>query len=1010
MRDFIREKIRVTAKKLLDFSLLSAEQLGGFKIKECGYKESENCPDMSAVSETVSFGDIIKGEDTHFWLYKKIKTPMKKSPYERMFFSLEANSGAQWIIYLNGELIRNFDKFHAEAELEADKEYDVYLYYYANTRDLENTGGFTQFLPLLKVIDQRAESLYYDINVPYESLELLGERSEEAIITQNCLEYACNLIDMRKPGSEEFFASVKAAAEYLKKEYYEKECGRGDVTISCIGHSHIDVAWRWPLKQTEEKVQRTFSNALRLMEEYDEYIFTASQIPLFKYAKKYMPHLYEKLKQKALKGQFDPEGAMYVEADCNLASGESLVRQIMFGKKFYKEEFGVDSHILWLPDVFGYSCALPQILKKSGVNRFVTSKISWNETNTMPYDAFMWQGIDGSEIFTTFITAQEYKNGEKYNRTVYAGRLKPSQVLGTRDRFQQKDYSKNGGLLPFGFGDGGGGSTRWMMENCKRLKYGIPGLPKVKIRKLEEYLNILYSDFEESAKKFCEMPKWVGELYLELHRGTLTSVARNKKNNRESEFLLQTAEQISILSQKVFGKEYPMETLNTCWEKVLLNQFHDIIPGSSIEEVYEDSDKDYAEIFEKGGAILENALKNIAENTENGGTLIYNPNSFEGDGYAKIGGKTAYIKNVPSLGWTVLENADFTNNIKVYENKIENKFYVISFDENGNIFSIYDKEAERQVIKEGYLANQIEAFEDYPFDIENLDNWEITDFYKQKKWNVDDIKSIEPIFDGARAGFKIVKSFLNSEIIQNVWVYENSRRIDFETEIDWKESHILLKAAFPINVHASKASYETQFGYIERPTHKNTSWDAAKFEVCAHKYADISEDDYGAAIINNCKYGHSAEGTTLKLTLLKCGTYPYKTDNEKHSFTYSFMPHMGNHKEGGVVLESYKLNRPLMAMPAKGGGNLSNEFSLVKCNKENIIIETVKKAENGEGAVIRMYDAFGRSGKVTLSLGFDAKEAYLCDLMENKLEKLSISGGKVEVNASAFEIVTLVVE
>ena len=1008
MRGFIKEKIKMTVQKLNELSAVCSERISGFKFISTGYKGMNDCPPADEGWRNLNFGDMLDGVDNHFWIYKKLKTPKRHNNNERLFLTMDFPYGAQYLLYLDGKVIQDFDFFHKEAELEFDREYDLHLYLYTNTEDCGNKTGKTIFNPILKVMDSRIVDLYYDMSVPFETLALLKETDDNAVITRKYLELTCNILDLRVPYSEEFYKSVEEATEYLKKEYYGKECGKSDITVGCIGHSHIDVAWRWTLEQTEEKVQRTFSNMLRLMDEYDEFVFTASQIPLFKYAKKYTPELFERLQKKVKEGQFDPEGAMYVEADCNLSSGESLIRQVMFGKKFYKEEFDVDSRVLWLPDVFGYSSALPQILKKSGVDKFVTSKISWNETNKLPYDVFMWEGLDGTEIFTAFITAQEYNPDKPQIETTYVGQLKPSQVMGARDRFQQKEYSKNGGFMSFGWGDGGGGTTREMLENYRRMEKGLPGMPKTKIRKVSEYLNILEKDFAEASEQLREMPKWVGELYLEFHRGTYTSVARNKKNNRKSEFMFQTAEQMSVIGSKLLGKAYPQTEINDAWELILLNQFHDIIPGSSIKEVYEDSDKHYAEIRAKGDAITDSILDAIANGVnKDGGIVVYNPNSFKANGYVTIDGKTGYVENIPSMGWSVAK-PDFANTIKVSDKCIENKYYIITFDDNANISSIYDKENDREVIKNGGKANQLEAFEDLPY---QYDNWELSEYYKQKKWNVNDVQSVEVISDGVRSGFRITRKFLSSTIAQNIWVYENSRRIDFETDIDWKESHIVLKTAFPINVHSDKASYETQFGYVERPTHGNTSWDGAKFEVCAHKYADISEDDYGAAILNDCKYGYNAEGSTLKLTMLKCGTYPYKeADKEKHSFTYSFLPHSGNHKSGGVVQEAYMLNRPVMATVAKGDGSLADSYSAVKCNKENVIIETVKKAENSDATVVRMYDAYNRSTKAELEFGFDIKEAYICDMLENKLEEVAVENNKITVSVSAFEIVTVLVK
>ncbi|MBQ7900423.1 MAG: alpha-mannosidase, partial [Clostridia bacterium] len=524
------------------------------------------------------------------------------------------------------------------------------------------------------------------------------------------------------------------------------------------------------------------------------------------------------------------------------------------------------------------------------------------------------------------------------------------------------------------------------------------------------YLNKLEADFDENSKKLKKYPRWVSELYLEFHRGTYTSVAKNKKNNRDCEFLMQTAEQLSVVQKLLGGSEYPQNTINSCWKTILLNQFHDIIPGSSIKEVYEDSDVQYAEIRRQGGEITSKALGSIASGVDkNKGIVVYNPNSFEADGYVKIDGNTAYAAKVPALGWTTVKEADYTNKIKVGDSCIENEYYVIKFDENCNISSIYDKKNDREVVKPGCVANQIEAFEDLPY---QYDNWELSAYYKQKKWCVDDVQSFEAIEDGARAGYRITRRFLDSTICQNIYVYDNNPRIDFETYLDWKEQHIVLKAAFPLNVHSDKAVYETQFGYVERPTHENTPWDAAKFEVCAHKYADISEDDYGVAILNNCKYGHNAEGSTLKLTMLKCGTYPWKTaDQHEHEFTYSLLPHSGNHKQGGVIEQAYALNRPLAAAQATGDGSVADTFSLAKCDKKNIVIETVKKAEDSDAIVIRAYDAYNRRGKAAFTFGFDVKNAYLCDLMENKLSQLDITDGRtVSTDVSTFEIVTIMVE
>ena len=1009
--NFVYKKIGKIVEVLEELLVLEKTPLENCVMKETGYKKHDRCPKVDDSWQDLKFGDFFDGVDKHYWIYTKIKTPKRKTEHQKIYFDVKTGREGQWdscnpqgLLFLNGKAVQGMDINHTDAELQFDTEYDLYLYFYTGM-----AGGKFLFEPSLKIVDTKIEQLYYDIRVPFESLSCIDETDDNAVTTAKYMEMACNILDLRIPYSDEFYESFDKAIAFLKNEYYEndKVCGRDDYEVTCIGHTHIDVAWLWTLDQTEEKAQRSFATVLKLMENYDDYVFMSSQPQLYEYVKEFEPELYEKIKQRVKEGRFEPEGAMWVEADCNLSSGESLVRQVMFGKKFFKDEFDVDSKTLWLPDVFGYSAALPQILKKSGVDKFVTSKISWNDTNQLPYDVFMWEGIDGTEIFTAFITAQNYQpHGERY--TTYVCDITPTMTKGTRHRLQQKAYT-NRSMMTFGYGDGGGGPVRRMLEFHRRLKYGIPGIPKTVIESSTDYLRKLESDFVKASKDLNKMPKWVGELYLEFHRGTYTSIAKNKRNNRKSEFLYQTAEQTSVIANKLLGLEYPKATIDAGWKTILLNQFHDIIPGSSIVEVYNESDRQYAKIKEAGDLTIATAFDKIAGAVDkSAGKIIYNPNSFETNGYVEIDGKCAYVDSVPALGWKTVQTPDFSNEVKINGSIIENKYLVVKLDENGFIASIYDKENGREVVECGKAANALEAFEDLPY---TYDNWEIASYYKQKKWDVEGLVSIEPITEGARAGFRIERKFLNSTIVQNMYMYNDSRRIDFETKIDWNEKHIILKAAFPVNVHTDKATYETQFGYVERPTHENTPYDAAKFEVCAHKYADISEDDYGVALLNDCKYGHNTEGNTLKLTILKAGTYPNKeADLGEHILTYSLYPHAGNHKQGRVVQEAYALNKPLAVFDAKGDGSLENTFSFVSCDKENVIIDTVKKAENSDAIVIRAYDAYNRRTKAEFTFGIDVKKAYLCDMMENKIKELPVENNKVTLDVSTFEIVTLMVE
>ena len=1003
---FYDEKIKITWQKLNQFANTKLYDLEGIEYVQCDYKTDNSFPESGW--QPFENGTAMTGRDAHYWLRASFKTPPKK---ENTSYYIKCTTGfeGQWdatnpqgLIYLNGEVVQGIDTNHTEVYLEPDTEYVMHNYFYV--------GLIQNSVPLnmaMYELDERSEQLYYDIRVPYEVFMMHLQNEDAHEIITPILEQCCNLVDLRKPRSDEYKQSVETAIKFMKDEFYDKVCTtEGKPIVDCIAHTHIDIEWLWTRAQTKEKIQRSFTNALVLMKKYPEFKFMLSQPELYRYLKEEAPEKYEELKQLVKEGRWEPEGAMYVEADCNLASGESLIRQIYQGKKFFNDEFGVDCKILFLPDVFGYSAALPQILKKSGIRHFVTSKIAWNETNTMPVDTFMWQGLDGTEIFTNFITAQDYKGITPQRYTTYVGRLNPSEIKGTWNKFIEKQYCTHA-LTTYGFGDGGGGPTKEMLENQRRLSRGIPGMPVTKLPTLLEHLDQKREEFDESCQKIKRTPRWVGELYLEFHRGTYTSMAKNKRYNRISEMALNKAESISYIG-KMLGNDYDANGLYYNWNRVLHNQFHDIIPGSSIKEVYDGTDIDYKEIGEYTDRVIGENLSVIAKsiNTD-GGVLVYNPSGFERRGTINLNGKTVELTySVAPFGFKVIKDIKDTTNVVINGLTAENDFYKMTLDNAGRIVELFDKTAARQVLKRGEFGNEFQAFEDMP---RVYENWELTDYYKEKKWVLDDEAQIIPIVDGSRAGFKVVKTYLDSTICQNIWLYSDSNRIDFDTDIDWHEHHQVLKVAFPVDVHTNTATYETQFGHIERPTHTNTSWDAAKFEVCAHKWMTVAENNYGVALLNDCKYGFNTEGSTMKLTVLKCSQYPNaEADQGAHKLTYSIMAYEGDFREAGVINEAYALNQPLEAVLCdKNNGTAAGEFSLVSCNKKNVIVETVKKAEADGGMVVRMYDAFNRRANATVTVASGFKKAYICDLMENVLEELEFNNNSVTVPVGNFEIVTL---
>lgn len=1003
----LMEKMKKTLEKLYEQIRQNMPgSVPNVEYVKVDYKTSNTPPECGW--EPFPYGTKISGKDQHFWFRATFKTPSVDDNHYILLRTITGKEGKwdgtnpQGLLYLNGKMIQGLDTNHVEAYLEPDTEYVMHNYFYIGMIDDE-----VDFKVGMCTVDRRVEKLYYDMMVPYDVCRLLHANDDNYVNMMTVLEQTANLIDFRSRGSDEFFESVQKATDYLDRELYQKMCStEGKPIVSCIGHTHIDLEWQWTRFQTREKIQRSFSTAKVLMDKYPEYKFMLSQPVQYQYLKESAPEKYAELKQLVKEGRWEPEGAMYVEADCNLSSGESLVRQLVYGKRFFKEEFDVDSKVLFLPDVFGYSAAMPQILKKCGVEYFITSKISWNETNMMPVDAFMWQGIDGTEIFTNFITTQGYTGPNPARYTTYVGAMNASQIKGTWNRFQQKEYG-NRAITTFGHGDGGGGPTKEMLEQFKRLSKGLPGMPVAKMEFVYPYLQQLKSEFDEGCERTGRIPKWVGELYLEFHRGTYTSIAKNKRGNRKSEFMLEKAEGLSYVDM-LNGGTYDSEGLRKCWEIVLHNQFHDILPGSSIKQVYDLCDIDYKKVADYCNTLFESKIGNIVSNLNtDGGVFVYNPLGFEISGPVKLDGKTVETTEViPSSGWKVLKSVNDKCDVSINGLTAENKYYKMTVDNAGRIASLFDKRVGREVFLNGTCGNELQIFEDYP---REYDAWEISDYYKDKMWVLDSDAEIEPIFDGTRAGFKVTRKYYNSTITQNIWLYSECSRIDFENDIDWHEDHQLLKASFPLDVHASSATYEIQYGHFERPTHQNNSWDRAKFETCGHKWVDISDNNYGVALLNDCKYGHSAEGTTLKLTMLKCATWPNpEADQGKHVFTYSLMPHVGDLRDSGVIKSAYLLNQPMVAENvAANNGKLADNYSLASCDKDNVIIECVKKAENDDNMIVRLYDAYNRRTNATVTVPDVFKEAYLCNMLEENIEKLDLKDGKVTVDVSNFEIVTV---
>ena len=1011
-----------------------------YKMAEGKFEHGESC-------STEDWQDFLidtpwSSLDSHRWLRTQIQIP-ENMDGKHVEFQLISGREGEWdainpqmIFYINGKLVQGVDVNHREVTIsknaKAGDQYEIAMLIYSGS-----VPGDLIFRSNLIVIDDLVEKFIYDFSIPVQAARVLKKDDEENSrrIIQKLIP-AANELDLRKAYSVKFYESLEKADEILVQAFYTN-VDKSAPVVSSIGHTHIDIAWLWTVAQTREKVLRSFSTVLRLMEQYPDYKFMSSQPILYQFVKEQEPEMYEEIKQRIREGRWEVDGAMWLEADCNLTGGESLVRQIIHGEKFFKDEFGIPSRSLWLPDVFGYSAALPQILKKSGIPYFMTTKIAWNQYNQLPNDTFMWKGLDGSEVFVFMPTACDYDRTlglnisftDTRNTTTYTGIVNPNMALGTFKRFQNRDLTEDTIML-FGFGDGGGGPTKEMLESADRLQYGLPGIPRIK----QEFERDFFDRTYEKISNHPEMPIWDGELYFEYHRGTLTSMAKNKRNNRKNEILYMQIETLASMLEKAAVK-YPEEAIRRGWDVLLLNQFHDIIPGTCIEEVYEQTDKEYAEIFENGTKVLKEIAEAGAKTipTKDRAIIVYNTLGYNRndvifvEGLENIpvekivdevgnempvqkmeDGKIAfYAQDIPMLGHKVFYYVEGLKKSeeKKWDGTFENKFYKVVFNDEMEINSLIEKGTGKEFIKEGKKANELVTYEDRPM---NWDNWDIDAYYKKKPYYADEVSDVRIIEDGeVRKTIEIDKKFADSVVTQKIHLYSQMPRIDFETHADWKEHNVLLRVNFPVNVNTKKASFEIQFGNVERETTNNNSWDTAKFETCAHKWADLSEGNNGISLINDCKYGYGVKEGNLSLTLIKAGTYPNaNADIGEHDFTYSIYPHEGTWQEAETVEMAYNLNVPSVVTLQNENEGVKDQDQYMTCEDKNCFVEVIKQAEDKEGTIIRMYENQNRHTNTKLKFASDVTKVYECNLLEENEQELELNNNEVNVIFKPFEIKT----
>lgn len=872
----------------------------------------------------------------------------------------------------------------------------------------------------LVVLNKAVENLLFTVRTYFEAARLLPDGDMRKITILQTLE---ELSDQVLNESKEMFLDERWVAEVeanlLKK--FEGLDNQKKGLIHLVGQSHIDLAWLWPQKETVRKVSRTFSTMSTLLDQFPEFTYAQSQPIVYEFLKNYYPELYERVRKHIESGRWELVGGMWIEPDLNIPSGESLVRQLLYGMKYNEKEFGKRPRIEWLPDTFGYCASLPQLLRKAGIEYFMTTKMNWNDTNQFPYDLFQWIGIDGTSILS-------YLNHGVNEYT------HPKELKDHWDSYKQKDVHPEQMLL-YGHGDGGGGVTREMLKYAERSE-NLPGLPKTKFSTAHEF-------FDGIKEANPELPTWYGDMYLELHRGTYTTHARNKKWNRQAEVLYRDAEIWGSFAKWV-NDEFPLQNLEDGWKLLLYNQFHDIIPGTSIPEVYVKSEEDYKEIFAIGTEAKKQALTAIEHqiNTNGEGTpvVLFNSLSWSRSDIVTIeGGKELFTKvavdekgqvlesdvrevngqvvmevfvpDIPEMGYKTiwLQDAEQKEieSVPSFTGRWETDYYIVEWNENGEISRLFDKKQEREVIAEGQVGNQFQFFHDRP---PLWDAWDIDpQFAKQPAGDVQ-LESVEVVQKGKTKDIlRFQWTVSNSRIEQDVIFYHHSPRIDFATKIDWNEEHKLLKVAFPVDIISDKATYEIPFGTVERATHTNTSWEIAQFEVCGHRFADLSESNYGVSLLNDCKYGYDIKGNVMRLSLLRAPKWPDPTaDIGFHEFTYSLYPHAGNWQAANVTKIGYELNHPVtVKITHSHDGTLPYKYSFVQTDATHVILDTIKLAEDENGFILRFYESSGGRELVQLQLAKDISQVEETNLLEEHVENIVVVNNKVVTHYKPYEVKTI---
>lgn len=844
-------------------------------------------------------------------------------------------------------------------ELENDKTLDLWVEI-ANNDLFGNDCGGVILQCATAYLNEEAKAFYYDLEFLIDYLSAIDDKNPQYYTLLYTMYDAISFVS-----SEFYDADIKKARRILSKQLKKKN-GDSFLSFGAIGHAHLDLAWLWPIRETKRKLYRTYSTVIANMERYPSYKFGTSQAQQLQWLKELQPNLFNKIKQKVKEGRIELQGGMWVEADTNLTGGESLIRQFVYGKKFFLNEFGKDVKVCWLPDVFGYSATLPQIMKKCGMDYFLTIKLSWSEHFSFPHHTFNWQGIDGSEIFVHMPPEGNYNSSAT-----------PKTLIDTQGLFIERGKLDKAMLL-VGIGDGGGGPGRDHLERLERAK-DFAGLPKVEQTFAED-------TFKYMAKKKKDLATWKGELYLDRHQGTLTSASKNKKLNRQIENELSVTEKMGVLSFVNGCESYNKENIDEIWKETLLYQFHDILPGSSIKRVYDESVPRYQQMIEelkKEQSLISNNLGNVL--------CVFNPDSFERNEVVFANDKYYNVCAKP-LSYTALVNEYKPKTCKVYKNKLENTYLKVDFSADGSV-NITDK-----------VNNEVNVVSGNVFKLYNefLDCWDMSSNFK--KFEIGEMKLLNRKYyrEGDSSVVEQTFGFNSSLLIQKVVLKDEGKIVDFRCKINWQENKKMLRVEFDPYYKSDVATCDIQFGSIERPTYSQSIEQYGKYEVSMHKYVDISNQDYGVALFNDGKYGVNVKDGKISINLLRSQTYPcVDCDKGEHEFSFAVYPHKGTRYNSDVVIKSVEYNHPLVVT------NATPTQSLFTLSNNSVLIETVKMSEEGSDIIVRLYEINGRHAKTQLNVNFACESICETDMLENVIQELGFESGELNLSFKPFEIKTL---